>query len=501
MVANNLVLGIDFGTTNTNAAWVDRRGEVHIVPVTDRSNVLPSVTWFKSRDRHVVGEVARQSILSDPHNTVFGIKRFLGRRFKSHFVTRNRGRYLFEICDGDEGMAAVKVHDEVISLVEVTSYMIRRILDLSNAASGEPFKQCVLTVPAHFSFSQRQALRQAAEMVGLQVRGLVNEPTAAALYCAKRRGVSQTILVYDLGGGTFDLSLVAIRGQLVLVLATGGDAFLGGANFDAQIAKRMAARFESEHKIDLQASEIVMQRMIFAAEQAKIALSEQESAKMTVRCVAVQDDGPLHFEQLLTRDSLETLTSNLIERTLGACDELLAKAEIDARAVDELVFVGGQTRMLPLRRRLSAAFHTEPSRYVHPELAVAVGAALLGRGLDLPGGPELVDVVSIPIGVMLPGGKTVEVIPSNTGIPCLRRVDLEVEAPPGHALTLALYEANDPLNVDRELLGTVQIEAGWLTGHSGPITLELRLGQDFELTTAVMGRGGERLTLAIRPPT
>jgi len=494
------VLGIDFGTTNTNAAWVDRKGQLHLVPVSEKSYCMPSVVWYRSRDKYVVGATARQQIVDDPLNTVWGIKRFIGRRYKSSFVQRNHERMSCEMCELPTGSCGVKIHGQVIPATEVVCHIIQRILELANAAAGAEFGECVLTAPAHFGYAARRALRTAAEMAGLEVRGIINEPTAAALYCAKRRGIEQTILIYDLGGGTFDLSLCAIRGQLVTVLGTGGDAFLGGNDFDAQIAQRLASRFEAEHKVELRSNKVVMQRLTFAAENAKIALAQQEEVQLHAPFVAQRDGQPVDFDYTLTRDALETMTSNLIEGTLGLCEDLLHDVGMTPQQVDELVFVGGQTRMLALQRRLAAAFRTDPGRNMNPEMGVAVGAAILGRGLDLPGGPELADVVSLPINAMLPGGDTREVIPQNTGVPAVRRTVFERKTPPGLPMVIALVESSDARSVDREMLGTLRIEPGWLDQHAGQLELELRIGQDYDLTASIVAADGNRLALEVTAP-
>ncbi|MFH1811822.1 MAG: Hsp70 family protein [Pseudomonadota bacterium] len=496
----NPVLGIDFGTTNTKAAWIDHKGTLHVVPVSERSHILPSVVWFKARDRYVVGAEALRMVIDDPRNTIHAPKRFIGRPFRSHFVSHARERFSYDIVEGEGGKAAVMVHGQAVGFTEIAFNVIHRMVELANAAAGEDFDECVLTVPAHFGYSQRQALRAAAEMGGLDVRGIVNEPTAAALYTAKKRGIEQTILVYDLGGGTFDISLVAIRGSLVLVLASGGDPFLGGSDFDEQIARRLVERFENQHGVEVQNNRTLMQRVIFAAERAKIELSTAEQSTIRVPMLAYKGTQPLDFEHALTRDALELLTSNLIEKTLGASEQLVRKAGMAPPDIDELVFVGGQTRMLALQRRMAAAFRSDPGKNINPELGVAVGAAILGRGLGMPGGPDLVDVVSIPIGVIIPGLGSTEVIPRNTGIPCVRRTTIQQLPALGNPLVVGVYEAVDAQSVDREFLGSLRIEAGWLAQHAGELTLELKLDQDFDLTALVTSADGASLDLKLQAP-
>ncbi|MFH1807923.1 MAG: Hsp70 family protein [Pseudomonadota bacterium] len=495
------VLGIDFGTTNTSAAWIDHKRTLRVVPVSERSAVLPTVVWFRARDKHVVGSNARTQLIDDPTHTIHGFKRFLGRSLKSSFVQRHRERFLYPLVPDELGLCAVEIYGQVVHLREVATLVLRRIAELAQAAAGAPFEDCVLTVPAHYGYTQRRELARAASDAGLRVRALVNEPTAAALFAAKKRGIEQTLLIYDLGGGTFDVSVVAVRGALASVLATGGDAFLGGADFDEQIGRRLIERFEVARGLDVQSNKVVMQRVFLAAEAAKIALSTQEETTLRVPFVCSGADGQfVDFEYTLIRDALETLTSNLIERTLGACDEALKHAGMTRDDVDELVFVGGQTRMLPLKRRLSAAFKNDPTKAINPELAVAVGAAILGHSMDLPAGPDLVDVVSIPIGVVLPGGAMHEVIPRNTGVPCRRGTSVSPPVARGQDLVMGLIQAVELHSVERELVGLLRVPADWLQQNPGPLQLELVVEQDFSLKASVARSERRRLDLPILPP-
>ncbi|MEW5853274.1 MAG: Hsp70 family protein [Myxococcota bacterium] len=477
------VLGIDFGTTNTSAAWVDRKANLHMVPVTEVDHVLPSVVWYASRDRFVVGAGARQKIVDDPQNTVFGLKRFLGRQYRSEFVTRNKDRHLFKIVEGPDGTCAAEVHGEVKSLTTISFNIIHRIVELANAAAGagQEFEECVLTVPAHFGYRQRQIVRTAAEMAGLEVRAMINEPTAAALYYTRSRGGEQTLLVFDLGGGTFDATLIAIEGHLVKVLATGGDAFLGGAGFDERIAGALARRFQNDYGIDLSSQKVVMQRLIFASELAKIILSSEERANVRVVFAGEKNGRPIDLDYAMNREMLEQMIAPLIERCVGACEELLARKGLKASDVGELILVGGQTRTPALQRRLQAVFRTDPAKNINPELSVAAGAAMLGRSLDMPAGPGLVDVVSVPIWMMVPGKGPMEAIGANTAVPCARRMPIENRPPPGMPLALVLYEALEAASVDREILGSVRVEADWLALNPGPLELEVKMTQSFSL--------------------
>ncbi|WAM24218.1 Hsp70 family protein [Myxococcus sp. NMCA1] len=489
------ILGIDFGTTNTAAAFFDKAGKLRVVPVTDKSVTLPSVVWFHAADKALVGHAARRQIIDDPRHTVFGAKRFLGRRFQSEYVTQHKDKYAFELVEAEDGYTAVTMYGKQTSLTDVAHLIIKQILTLANHAAGTPFRECVLTVPAHASSRQRAAVRHAAEQAGLQVRAIINEPTAAALYYANLRNPEQTVMVFDLGGGTFDATLLAVQNKVVKVLATGGDAFLGGANFDERIVEMLVDDFQQKHGIDLRGNKVVMQRLVFAAESAKMALSQRDATVLRVPCIAQKDGGFIDFDYTLTRKRLEEMAFQLIERTASACDDVLERAKLKADQIDELVLVGGQTRMPAIRQRFSHFKRMSSDKEVNPELGVAVGAAILGRNLAR-GITGLADVVPMPISIMVPGGAQHEVIPANTPVPATKSVTMELPMIPG-PLSIALFEALDTTTVDRELLGTVRVELDWRTTYKGPTTLELRMGQDFVLSAALVSPQGARHPLAI----
>jgi molecular chaperone DnaK len=489
------ILGIDFGTTNTSAAFFDKAGKLRIVPVTDKSFTLPSVVWFHSADKSIVGHAARRQIIDDPRHTVFGAKRFLGRRFQSEYVTQHKDKYAFELVEAPDGYTAVSMYGKQTSLTDIAHLIIRQIVTLANHAAGEPFRECVLTVPAHASIRQREAVRHAAEQAGLLVRAIVNEPTAAALYYANLRNPEQTVMVFDLGGGTFDATLLSVQNRVVKVLATGGDAFLGGANFDERVVELLVQDFQHKHGIDLRENKVVLQRLVFAAESAKMSLSQRDATVLRVPCIAQRDGAFIDFDYTLTRQQLEQMVFQLIERTASACDDVLERARLRPEQIDELVLVGGQTRMPAIRQRFAHFKRLSSEKEVHPELGVCVGAAILGRNLAR-GLTGLADVVPMPIGIMVPGGGQYEVIPSNTPVPATKSITLELPLIPG-PISIALFESLDTTTVDRELLGTVRVDLDWRTTHKGPTTLELRMGQDFVLNAALVSPQGHRHPLPI----
>jgi molecular chaperone DnaK len=481
------ILGIDFGTTNTSAAWFDAQGKLRVVPVTDKSAVLPSVVWFPSADmsRSLVGQGAKTQLVEDPKHTLFGTKRFLGRRFNSEYVSKHRNNYAFDLIEGADGYSAVSVYGQTIPLVEVAGVVVRDIVARAARTAGHVFTHCVMTVPAHASVRQREAVRKAAESAGLTVSAVVNEPTAAALFYANLRAPKQTVLIFDLGGGTFDATVMRVENRVVQVLATGGDNFLGGSNFDERLADHFAAALESQG-VSLRDNRTVMQRFAQAAEFAKIQLSRLETMDVRVPVVAQKPGGGfIDFQQTLTRVQMEELLGPLIERCISATDDVLTRAGLKATDIDELVLVGGQTRMPLIRRRLAHYPHVSSEKEVHPELGVAVGAAILGRNLSRTKGSGLNDVVAMPISVMLPGGRSVEIIPANTPVPCTKTLLLEGLPPWSAPVPLLLFESLDQTSTDREIIGTVHVAEEWRTRGETP-ALELSVGQDFALSAQLV---------------
>ncbi|MBL8933703.1 MAG: Hsp70 family protein [Archangium sp.] len=494
------VLGIDFGTTNTSAAWFDQTGRLKVVPVTDKSAVLPSVVWFPSADstKCLVGQAAKTQLVDDAKHTLFGTKRFIGRRFNSEYVSQHKGRFAFDLVEGADGYTAALIYGQMIPLVDVATVIVKDIVAKATRAAKHPFTQCVMTVPAHASVRQREAVRRAAEHAGLTVRAIVNEPTAAALFYANLRSPKQTVLIFDLGGGTFDATLLRVEARVVKVLATGGDAFLGGSDFDERLADAFAAHLEQHAGVSVRESRTVMQRLALAAEYAKIQLSRAEVVDVRVPVVAQRPDGSfVDLQKKLTRDELENIVAPLVERCVSACDDLLARAKLKAEDIDELVLVGGQTRMPIVRKRLAHFPRLSSEKDVHPELGVAVGAAILGRNLSRTNASGLSDVVAMPISIMLPGGRSVEVIPSNTPVPCVKTITLDNLPTWSAPVPLLVFESLDQTSVDREIIGTVHISEEWRTTPNVTPSLELTVGQDFALTAKLLAPGGMQTQLQI----
>ncbi len=494
------ILGIDFGTTNTSAAWFDAAGKIRVAPVTETSAVMPSVVWFPSADLNkcLVGHAAKTQLIDDQKHTVFGAKRFLGRRFHSEYVSKHRARFAFDLVEGADGYTSVLIYGQIIPLVEVASVVVRDIVARASRAAGHGFSECVMTVPAHASVRQREAVRKAAELAGLTVAAMVNEPTAAALFYANLRSPKQTVLIFDIGGGTFDATVMQVDNRVVKVLATGGDAFLGGANFDELLAERFAQELEDNQGVEVRDNRAVMQRLALAAEFAKIQLSRLDVLDVRVPVVAQNPTGGfVDFSQRLTREAMEHIVSPLVARCVGACDDVLQRAGLKSKDIDELVLVGGQTRMPLIRKQLAHFPQLSNEKDLNPELGVAVGAAILGRNLRQTQNPGLQDVVAMPISALLVGGRSVEIIAPNTPVPCTKSIMLEGLPPWSAPVPLLLYESLDQTSVDREVIGTVHISEEWRSRKDIVPSLELSVGQDFAVSARLVAPGGMQTQLQI----
>ncbi|HEY4222298.1 MAG TPA: Hsp70 family protein [Myxococcota bacterium] len=493
------VLGIDFGTSNSAAAWADEKGRVRVAAVRQDNYLLPSVCWYsppRSDDDPgsvLVGQPARQQLIEDPKNSVFGFKRFLGLRYNSPFVHRYKDRFAYEIVEGKDGLCAVQVQGQVKPLEDVAVDVLKRLLELATVSNGSPFEECVLAVPAHFGFGQRAVIRRAAVRAGIRVKGMVNEPTAAAMYYARQKARDGTVLIFDLGGGTFDATLMAIVSGVVKVLATGGDAFLGGADFDAAIVEYYAGKLARERDLDLEGNTVAIQRITVAAEAAKIELSSADEVRVRVPCVALKEERFIDLDAKLTRAELEKLTGNLVEKCVAVCEDILKRAGVQPLEVDEVVFVGGMSRMPLIQRRLSEIFVAN-SQAIHPDLGVVVGTALLTQS-----DKSLIDVNSMSIGITMPGGVSQELVPANTPIPSVRRIAVERPAE-GQPLVLGVFEAVESTSLERSVLGAVRVPPEWLKAHAGTVSLEAFLGADLEVALFLVSATGEKLPLELLAP-
>ncbi|MBK8012729.1 MAG: Hsp70 family protein [Deltaproteobacteria bacterium] len=496
------VLGIDLGTSNT-AAYARGPGDVRGVSVfrsdRNRGPILPSVVSLKNLAQPLVGWSALDMQLTDPLTTIYGWKRFLGRSERSEFVERHRVRFPYRVGRDARGELGVIVHDRVVSFIDVAALVLSEVKMGAWNILQRDIEDAVVTVPAHFSTAQRRAVIEAGRRAGLNVRKLVNEPTAAALSLGAGRSLDTRMLVFDLGGGTFDASILEVLDDVFDVKMTSGDSFLGGLDFDRAVAKRLTDMFAAKHRIDLSEEPILARRVLNAAEYAKILLSEHEATDVRVPLVGYDTRGkPIDLEHRLTRAELETLTAPLVERCIGIVEDMLAQAQVSAGDLEAVVLVGGQTRMPLVRSRLERVIGSKIHNHPDGDPAVAKGAAIVGAALDDLGGAILMDVLAVPVGIMVAGGETKWVFPKGSQLPAKRSVTLDSTPAGATAVAVAIWEGADLAAADRHLLGVVHVPSEML--RSGAFELEVQLSAD--LTLAVQGRAGARVvSLAVETPT
>jgi molecular chaperone DnaK len=451
------VVGIDLGTTNSCVAAA-RGGRAEVLASRQGHRTLPSVVAFDTQGRLLVGHPAKAQMVVNPHNTVYGSKRLVGRPFASPTVQACRDRFHYEIVPGDGGEAAVRFAGRDFSLQQVAALVLKEMRDTASLALNEPVRRAVVTVPAYYNDHQRNAVREAGRLAGIEVERIVNEPTAAALAFGYGRGLDKRVLVYDLGGGTFDASVLEIQGEVYEVVSTGGDTFLGGVDFDGQLVDHLAYAFLEGNGFAPPEDRVVWQRIRDAAEETKVALSSRESAVAHVPYLcrsAAGKDVDLRVE--VTRAELEALTGRLVERTLEVCQEVLAARNLAPADIDEVLLVGGQSRMPLVWRRIRETFGREPNKSVHPDEAVAIGAALLADSASRIDSVVLIDVLAMGIGVGLPGGRMAPVLPRNAALPAKKAYELATTRDGQTELELQVFQGDSPKAAECEYLGTVRV--------------------------------------------
>jgi molecular chaperone DnaK len=421
------VIGIDLGTTNScvavvEGATVTSASDVRVIPNAEGARTTPSVVGFPASGERLVGQVARRQAVTNPQNTVYAVKRLMGRKFGAPEVQKQIQLAPYRMVEATNGDAWVEVKGRMHSPPEISAMVLEQMKQVAEKYLGEPVTEAVITVPAYFDDAQRQATKDAGRIAGLEVRRIINEPTAAALAYGLDKSQAETIAVYDLGGGTFDISVLEIAGGVFSVKATGGDTHLGGEDFDQVLIDSLADEFLRETSVDLRRDRMALQRLKEAAEKAKHELSSALSTDVNIPFVTVgPGGGPLHLERSLRRSELEILVTPLIERTITACRATLADAKIQVGQVKTVVLVGGMTRMPAVQAAVREFFGKEPNKSVNPDEVVAVGAALQGAALT--GQVDevlLLDVTPLSLGVETGGGVMTKLIPRNTTIPTER---------------------------------------------------------------------------------
>ncbi len=413
------VIGIDLGTTNSCVAVKDAEG-VRVIPNRGGYKTTPSMVAVTQSGKRLVGHIAKRQAITNAENTVYAAKRLIGRPWDSPQVAAARETSSFHLVEGPHNDARIQLRDGVYSLPELSSMILQEMKIIADDHLAQPVTKAVVTVPAHFNDNQRQATKDAGAIAGLDIIRIINEPTAAALAFGFGKRINETVVVYDLGGGTFDVSILDIsQGGVFKVIATTGDTFLGGEDFDAEVIDWLVASFMEEHGVDLRQDRMALQRLKDAAEKAKCELSSLESVELNLPfIISAGRNEALHLQCTLTRDKLEALTASLVDRTIEICRQALEGAELDVEDIDDVLLVGGMTRMPAIQRATEKLFGRRPNQGVHPDEVVALGAAIQGAAL-LQSSEQLLllDVTPHSLGIMTAGRHFEELIAQNTTVP------------------------------------------------------------------------------------
>ncbi|HGG56438.1 MAG TPA: molecular chaperone DnaK, partial [Nannocystis exedens] len=413
------VVGIDLGTTNSCVAIVEK-GEPMVIANKGGYRTTPSIVASTEGGRRMVGHLAKRQLITNPTHTVYGAKRLIGRRWDSSSTEIARTVVPYKILEGPNGDVRLSLHDDVYSTSEIAACILQEMRLIAEAYVGAPIDRAVVTVPAYFNDNQRQATKDAGRIAGLEIIRIINEPTAAALAFGYGKQIERKVAVYDFGGGTFDISILDIGVGLFQVISTGGDTFLGGEDFDQRVVEYLVESLEDERDIDLRADPLAMQRLRDAAEQARCDLSEHDQVTIDLPFLHTTPSGEVHHlrGEILTRSQLESLTEDLIEKTIKICEKALTEADIDRAVIDDVVLVGGMTKMPMIRQKVSEFFDREPCQGINPDEVVALGAAIQAASLCQEVDEMLLlDVASHDLGVMIAGGNVHCLVEKNTTVP------------------------------------------------------------------------------------
>ncbi len=451
------IIGIDLGTTNSCVSVMEGNEPV-VIPNAEGTRTTPSVVAFTKTGERLVGQAAKRQAITNPKKTIFSIKRFMGRRVDE--VKDESTKVPYKILPGDDNAARVDIDSKLYSPQEISAMVLQKMKKTAEDYLGEEVTEAVITVPAYFNDAQRQATKDAGEIAGLKVRRIINEPTAAALaYGLDKKGKEETVAVYDLGGGTFDISILTIGDGVFEVKSTSGDTHLGGDDFDQRLIDYLADEFKKEEQIDLRNDPMALQRLKEAAEKAKIELSSSVSTDVNLPFITATQDGPKHLVQTITRAKFENLVGDLIERTRIPCEQAIKDAGVSKSEINEVILVGGSTRVPAVQELVKSLFGKDPHKGVNPDEVVAIGASIQGGVLS--GDVKhvlLLDVTPLSLGIETLGGVMTTMIPANTTIPTKKTETFSTAADSQPSVEIHVLQGERPMANDNRSLGRFNLD-------------------------------------------